>query len=298
MSFTDTAPIVDGQRLSDRFVVKKLHANGRYTRIYHAIDAVHGSDCAIKSLGHVPRRLQLQVNQRMKNEAQILSDCDHPHILRSHWDATDEKPAYLAVEWIGAGTLYETLAQRGPLSLTRVLRMTSQILDALAYLHRRGIIHRDIKPDNLLLRGGIDAVLCDFGIARMPAESKRRLTGTNAMMGSLNFMAPEQRVDARNAGPSSDLYSVGCTMYQVLTGWSPYNLFMAQRSSPRWAVLREDLADVLFHATRTLTDRRFRTAAEFRDALDRCSGGDDHIVKMPHRISPIGRSRTLPLEVD
>lgn len=263
----------ENQRIAERYRILRLHNQGRYTAIYLAQDEATDLPRAVKVLTNTPFRQRLQIIQRLQNEARILQNFPHPHILSIFADMTDRNPPCLITEWVPDGSLQQRLMAQGPMPLDQALPIARQILDALTYLHDNGVIHRDIKPDNVLMRTPTHAVLCDFGIAHFP-KTDQRLTLTNAAMGSLNYMAPEQRVDASTAGPAADQYAVACTVYQCLTGWNSYNLFMAPRQSPRWSVLRSDLADVLFQATRAVVAARFPSCQAFCEALTACAGGD------------------------
>lgn len=246
----------------------RLHARGRYTSIYSGVVTSSGEDCAIKVLTSAPQRLWDQLVQRLRNEAVVLSQFSHPNILRCYHDGSSESLPYIVVEWIGGGSLSALLQDTGqPLTPRQTASLGIALLAALQELHQRDIVHRDIKPANILLRSAStpeDAVLCDFGIAQLPQD---RLTAVDTAMGSLHFMAPEQRVDARSAGPAADLYAIGGTLYQAITGWNPYNLFMTRESSPRWEVVPAPLRQILFTATRRDPQDRFPDSAAMAQAL-------------------------------
>lgn len=201
----------------------------------------------------------------MHNEAQVLTRFSHPNILRCYHNGAAEEPPHLVVEWIQGGSLFGYLERTAkPLQPVYAMSIGLMLLDVLQVLHEADIIHRDIKPANILLRGE-QAVLCDFGIAQVQAQE--RLTIADSSMGSMNFMAPEQRVDARSVGPTADLYAVGCTLYQALTGWSTCNLFTARRNSPRWDGLSPAITDVLFKATRANPEERYASSAQMAQAI-------------------------------
>jgi serine/threonine protein kinase len=252
-----------------RYAPVRVHSQGRYALLCEGWDVVAGRPCAIKILTCAPASLQAELIWRLRSEAAILSQLDHPGILRCDYDGTGELPPHIVVEWIGGGSLRAGLEAAGqPLPADRAAAVGLDLLGALAVLHDHGIVHRDIKPDNILLRGpGQQAVLCDFGIAQRSALERRTVADT--AMGTMTFMAPEQRIDARSAGPAADLYAVGCTLYQAVTGWSPYNLFMAGPDSPRWEVVPAPLAVILHRATRRDPGDRYPGAAEMAGALQR-----------------------------
>lgn len=261
MPYLQTSPIPS---LPSPCTARRVHRVGRYTSVFEGECQLSGDAVAIKVLTRAPSSLQEQLIQRLNNEGEILSLFSHPAILPCRHNGAFSTPAHLVTQWINGGTLLEELERSGPMIAVRALNVMLGILDALQVLHNAGIVHRDIKPENILLRGE-QAVLCDFGIAQY--DSAPRLTMADSAMGSLPFMAPEQRVDARKSGPQSDLYGVGCTLYQLLTGWSPYNLFMAAADSPRWAPLPAPISAILFRATRAQPEQRYKDSTEMATAI-------------------------------
>lgn len=158
---------------------------------------------------------------RFAREAETLASMDSPHVIQVLDHGTVEGCLYLATQWVAGGDLAAYLTQHGPLPPPLAIDLTAQIASALADAHARGVIHRDVKPSNVLLaRTGQDlfAYLCDFGIAQ---GQQPGLTQTGLLAGSLAFTAPE-RHEAHPATERSDLYSLGCLLWVVLTGSNPY----------------------------------------------------------------------------
>jgi tetratricopeptide (TPR) repeat protein len=199
-------------RLGDRFVLQGLLGQGGMGTVYRALDERSGSAVAIKLLSTT----NAQAEARFHREAEALACVSHPGIVRyiAHGRAPDGQP-YLAMEWIEGEDLCAHL-ERGPLDVKTALRLAGQLVNALAVVHAQGVIHRDIKPQNVLLSQGdpLRPVLVDFGVARQTTEAKLTVTGT--VLGTPQYMAPEQiqggQVDAR-----LDLFALGCVLYECLS---------------------------------------------------------------------------------
>src|SRR5262249_29851813 len=129
---------------------------------------------------------------------------------------------FLAMQWLDGETLAQCLA-RGPLALADAIRLTQRVAEALAFAHQHGVLHRDLKPTNLFLPGGsVDRVqILDFGIARRLATS-RAVTRTGMIVGTPEYMAPEQARGVRDLTPAVDFFSFGCVLYECLTGEPPF----------------------------------------------------------------------------
>ena len=160
-----------------------------------------------------------QFANRFRHEAALVAQLQHPHILPVFDFGESEGYAYLAMPFIDAGTLANTLTGR-PIAFDVVERVIRQVGDALDYAHSKGIVHRDIKPANVLLDERGNCLLADFGIARI-AEGATRLTVTGTIMGTPEYMSPEQAT-GETAGPASDIYSLGIILYEMVTGRVPF----------------------------------------------------------------------------
>ncbi|WP_438001753.1 protein kinase [Sorangium sp. So ce185] len=201
--------------VAGRFVLEGEAAAGGMGTVYKAHDRLGGASVALKI---VRLRSPIQV-ERFEREAALLAALVHPGIVRyvAH-GSTPEGDRYLAMEWLDGEDLAARLARR-VLPASEGLSLVRRAADALAFAHARGIVHRDIKPSNLFLPGG-DAgrvKLVDFGIAR-PSADAGRVTITGGVLGTPGYMAPEQ-VEARSApDPRSDVFSLGCVLFECLTG--------------------------------------------------------------------------------
>ncbi|HEX5744864.1 MAG TPA: protein kinase [Archangium sp.] len=189
--------------------------------VYRATDATTGGTVALKLLHGVTSP---EVAYRFKREAVLLAELRHPGIVAyvAHGSTEAHQP-YLAMEWLEGENLSRRLA-RQPLSLPETLTLLHRAAEALAVAHQQDIIHRDLKPSNLLLRGGRpeEVVLLDFGLARHAHPTLVAVTGTGMVVGTPGYMAPEQASSAPEIPPAADIFSLGCVLYECLTGKPPF----------------------------------------------------------------------------
>jgi serine/threonine protein kinase len=164
------------------------------------------------------------------------------------------------------GSLAARVQKYGPLGPKSAVDLMIPILEALAEAHENGIVHRDVKPQNILLDDHGEPWLADWGIARL-ADRDLALTRTGIGMGSIATMAPEQRRDAHEVGPTADVYAAGATLYHLLTRATPVDLFAARADSPRWANLPDDLAAILRRSCAWKPEDRYPTATAMVEAL-------------------------------
>ncbi|MDQ3792121.1 MAG: protein kinase, partial [Actinomycetota bacterium] len=158
--------------------------------------------------------------ERFRREARNAAALNHPDIVQVYDQGrTEDGTYYIAMEYVPGGTLAQRIKQEGPLDPDEAAGVASRVADALAVAHARGIVHRDIKPQNVLLSASGEAKVADFGIAW--AASASTVTETSSIMGTAAYMSPEQ-VRGERVGPASDLYSLGVVLYEMLTGEPPY----------------------------------------------------------------------------
>jgi hypothetical protein len=214
------APALGVDSRVDRFVIRAIAGRGGMGRVYCAWDPELACNIALKVL---PRGHAADVAERFSREARILSELKHPGIVDyvAH-GCTPDGHSYLAMEWLEGKDLAALLAGGVQFTVEQTVSILAQAAHAVASAHRRGIVHRDLKPSNLFLIGGRpDRVkVVDFGIAWTVKAST--LTRTGYLVGTPNYMAPEQARGARDITPAADVFALGCVMYECLSGRAPF----------------------------------------------------------------------------
>src|SRR5215210_5316389 len=205
--------------LDNRYDVVRPLGSGGMGEVYLARDRVLGRDVALKVL----RRQYAgdeEFAKRFKREAMSAASLSHPNIVQVYdRGKTEEGASYIAMEYVPGGTLKERIVREGPLEAAEAAGLAAQVAEALGAAHDRGMVHRDIKPQNVLLTARGGAKVADFGIAR--AGSSATISRTGSVMGTAGYMSPEQAL-GKPATPKSDLYSLGVVLYEALTGELPY----------------------------------------------------------------------------
>lgn len=186
--------------------------------VHKAVERATGRYVAIKRI-HTTQQLDPMVVQRFHREALSIAKLSHPHILQLLQPARDDEGDYLVLEWAAGGSLSDKLKSTKRLPIIEVLAVARKIGSALSYAHSKGVVHRDIKPHNILLTEGGEPKLADFGLVRSMGELT--ISTTKAGAGTPLYMAPEQWVDAHAADAKSDIYSFGKTLYHLATGLKP-----------------------------------------------------------------------------
>lgn len=232
--------------VADRYDVEAYVGRGATSHVYRARDRLDGTLVALKIL-----RPELSTNaqavERQAAEAVTMTLLDHPHIVGVRdMGAEADGLLYVAMDWAPASA--RGVVEVCALSLDTILRWGVQILWALGTAHARGIVHRDVKPDNVLISAQGEALLTDFGVALVPDADMP--TERERLLGTPSFMAPEQRGQAGSVGPPADLYALGATLLSLCTGADPGQLFLDRGDEPRWRALPHALRAVLFRATR------------------------------------------------
>ncbi|MDI1481605.1 serine/threonine-protein kinase [Polyangium sp. y55x31] len=209
-----------GTLVARRFVVRSLAGRGGMGEVYRAADQETGEEVALKLLHADATSLD---TERFAREARILSEIRHPRVVSyvAHGQSEDGRH-FLAMQWLEGEDLAKRLA-RGPLSTREALLLLRRITEGLAALHARRVVHRDLKPSNVLLRGGdIDqATIVDLGIARSMGPATG-ITATGRSIGTPEYMSPEQVGSEQPIGPASDMFSLGCILFECLAGRPPF----------------------------------------------------------------------------
>src|SRR5256885_5759143 len=277
-----------GRLLGGRYQVGELLGYGGMAEVHRGRDLRLGRDVAIKTLRtDLARDETFQI--RFRREAQNAASLNHPAIVAVYDTGEETAPTgetipYIVMEFVNGRTFKEVLAAEGRLMPRRALEVTADICAALEFSHRHGIIHRDIKPGNVMLTNGGQVKVMDFGIARALASGATTMTQTSAVIGTAQYLSPEQArgeaVDAR-----SDVYATGCVLYELLTGQPPfvgdnpvsvaYQHVLADPLPPSDANrdVTPDIDAVVLKALAKNRANRYQSAGEMRSDLLRAAAG-------------------------
>ena len=207
-----------GQKINDRYEIIKTIGEGGMANVYLANDTILDRKVAIKVLrGDLSN--DEKFIRRFKREALSVSNLSHPNIVEVYDVGEEDGNYYIVMEYIEGKTLKQLLQKRGALTLNEVIDIMTQLTDGLAHAHEAYIIHRDIKPQNIMIEDNGLVKITDFGIA--VALNSTQLTQTNSVMGSVHYLPPEQ-ANGKGSTVKSDIYSLGILMYELLTGSVPF----------------------------------------------------------------------------
>ena len=265
--------------LADRYRIEREVGRGGMATVYLAEDLKHGRRVALKVLR--PELSPALGADRFHREIATASRLQHPNILTLHDSGEAAGLLYYAMPYVEGESLRARLAREVQLPADEAVRIVGEVAEALAFAHGAGVLHRDIKPENILLTSG-HALVADFGIARaIDAAGSERLTETGLALGTPHYMSPEQASGSRVLDARSDLYALGCVLYEMLAGEPPFNGPSAQAIMARHAVdpvpplrtirstISPALEAVVGKALAKVPADRFGTALEFKEALHR-----------------------------
>jgi eukaryotic-like serine/threonine-protein kinase len=266
--------------------------------VYLAKDRKHDRSVALKVL--LPHIALAIGAERFQREITIAARLTHPHILPLHDSGVAGGLLYYVMPYMRGESLRDRMTREGRLPVDAAVRIGVEVASALDRAHLEGIVHRDIKPENILMEGGF-AIVSDFGIARVKSAAENAsITQTGMALGTPMYMSPEQAVGAEDLDGRSDLYSLGCVLYEMLAGAPPYEGGSMRQTLTRHAMdpvpvvrtlrpeVPEHVARALVHVMAKDPRERFNTAAEFARALTRASA----TVGMPATSSLWGRVRS------
>ncbi|MCD6499780.1 MAG: protein kinase [Deltaproteobacteria bacterium] len=277
-----------GMRLIDKYELTEYLGEGAMGWVYRGRHMTLGSSVAVKILKPSLTKDD-QRAERFKREARAASRLNHPHIISViDFGETDSGLLFIVSELLRGETLSATMQKVGPMPIKRTIRLISQILSALEESHSAGVVHRDLKPDNIMisrLRGGEDFIkVLDFGIAKVADSGQSQLTQAGQLFGTPDYMAPEQ-IRSQDVTGRADIYSTGVILFELLTGRLPFqtdNLFDVLKdhlytAPPTLAKaypegnFSEDMEAVVAKALAKQPEDRFSSAREFHRALRRAA---------------------------
>ena len=265
--------------LTDRYVIERELGRGAMATVFLGRDVKHGREVAVKVLDpHVASAIG---RDRFLREIRVAARLNHPHILPLHDSGQADGFLFYVMPKITGESLRSRLLRERQLSVAEALRITTDVAAALQHAHAQGIVHRDVKPENILLHEG-EAMVADFGIALASSgEPRERMTTSGVFLGTMAYMSPEQSLGERAIDARSDVYSLACVLYEMLAGEPPYmaataQALLAKRLTDPVPGVRRLRASVPAAIERALLDAlalvpadRTATIAAFSAALER-----------------------------
>ena len=275
------------QVLGERYEIGGVLGRGGMAEVHRGRDLRLGREVAVKVLRQdLARDPSFQV--RFRREAQAAASLNHPAIV-AVYDTGEDRTAngatpYIVMEYVEGDTLRDVLRREGPLAPERAMALAADICGALDFSHRNGIVHRDVKPGNVMITPQGTVKVMDFGIARAVSDSAATMTSTAAVIGTAQYLSPEQArgegVDAR-----SDVYSMGCMLYELVTGAPPFTgdspvsvAYQHVREDPRLPssinpAIPAELDAILLKSMSKNPANRYQSAADMRNDLLRALAG-------------------------
>jgi serine/threonine-protein kinase len=285
--------VVVGERIADRYELEEVVGHGGMSTVYKAHDSLLERNVALKVL-HQQYNEDEDFVARFKHEARSVAQLQHQNIVTVIDRGEEDGRQYIVFEFIDGENLKELVVRKGRLDLRDALEIAHEIARGLAFAHDHGLVHRDVKPQNVLLNGDGRAKVTDFGIARS-LDVDHGVTQTGTILGTSNYIAPEQ-ASGQPVDAHTDVYSLGIVLYEMLTGELPFpgESFVAiamkhiQEPSPNVLDVRGDIplrvAEMIDRALEKDPEHRFPTmdafAAEIETSLAELDRGEDGAVTM------------------
>jgi serine/threonine-protein kinase len=303
-----------GEVIADRYELQELVGTGGMSSVYRALDRLLERNVALKIL-HPHYGDDEEYVERFRREARAVAQLSHPNIVTVIDRGESDGQQYIVFEYIDGESLKQLVDRNGPLPGRRAIELTLQVADALAFAHQAGLVHRDVKPQNVLVTEDGEAKVTDFGIARS-LDVEHGVTQTGTVLGTSNYLSPEQ-ARGQTVTPSTDVYSLGVVLFELLTGEVPFPgdnfvaVAMKHINEPPPSLLerRPDVPVRLVHAVERALAKdpadRFQTMEAFAAELRACLAvlGDPDTARTfitqspvlresrPHRAHAARRSR-------
>ena len=309
--------------LSDRYNLRQSIGTGGMSEVYKADDTVLGRTVAVKMLRPDMAR-DVNFRERFRREAQNSGKLNHPNIVAvfdtGEKDVDGMSVPYIVMEYVQGRTLRDIVREDGPMPVAEAARVLKPVADALQSSHEAGIIHRDIKPANIMLTNTGQVKVMDFGIARALDDSTSAMTQTSAVIGTAQYLSPEQ-ARGKPADARSDVYALGCVMYETVTGRTPFEgetpfavayQHVQEDPTPPSELITESLTEqqrlgvdaVVLTAMAKHPADRYQSAWEMGDDLDRLAQGQipeaarSHVNEEDHpttMVAPVSAQHRAPV---
>jgi serine/threonine protein kinase len=259
--------------------IERLIGEGGMGNVYLAVHTHIGRQVAIKALNPMLAR-NPEIRERFKNEASMLSQLHHPNIVQLYDYVEMDQGIYLVMEYAEGKPLDEYIEKvTGPIPEEKAIPLFTQIIDGVAYAHKKNVVHRDIKPSNIIVNTEGKVKILDFGIAKIIGDSNNKLTKTGTKLGTVLYMSPEQ-VKGLELDYRTDIYSLGITLYEMLTGRGPFETNSTEYEvykkiveeplpDPRsfYPGISDGMTAILIKATEKDVAARFQSCSEFRQTI-------------------------------
>ncbi len=250
-----------------RYELVAVLGEGGMAVVYRAFDTRLQVERAIKVLAPAVAR-QAHLRARFETEARTMAALSHPNITLVHDIGLEGELIYMVMELLEGGSLWDWVQCHGPMPPRLALEALTPVLPAVAAAHKAGVVHRDIKPHNIMLTDAGEPRLTDFGIAHVQNPlASRHLTRTGSVIGTWGYMAPEQRHSAKTVDERSDVYALGATLYAICTGEVPVDLFASDEADEVLAGLPAPIVELIRGATAYRSDDRYQSPEAMGEAM-------------------------------
>jgi eukaryotic-like serine/threonine-protein kinase len=262
--------------LAEQYAIERELGRGGMATVLLARDLQHDRVVALKIL--LPELAQTLGADRFKREIRVAARLQHPNILSVLDSGEADGQLWFAMPYVEGESVWDRLKREQQLPPAEALRITIACASALAYAHEQGVVHRDIKPENILLSGE-QVLVADFGVARAVSEVQDKLTATGMVVGTPTYMSPEQASGDKQIDGRSDIFGLGCVLYEMLAGEPPFKgptpqaTLMRRFTGPPRALrplinISESVEQAIMRSLARDPAERFARAAQFADALE------------------------------